>query len=113
VGNGQLTQFWDDVWVTSSPMRLHFPNMYAICEPKMLSVADCAADGWQIKFRRMLGDTEMGEWSELQSLISGISMAGQEDEITWGLSSSKNFTTRSLYRFLTKGGMDSKLIQRI
>jgi hypothetical protein len=36
VGNGQLTQFWDDVWVTSSPLRLHFPSLYVICEARNL-----------------------------------------------------------------------------
>jgi hypothetical protein len=53
------------------------------------------------------------EWSELQGLMSSVCMTTQEDEITWGLSSSKTFSTRSLYRFLTNGGIDSKLTQKI
>jgi hypothetical protein len=77
VGNGQLTQFWNDVWVTSSPLRLHFLNLYAICEVKTLSVVDCAN-----KFQGMVGETEIGEWSELQCLLSGVCMTTQEDEIT-------------------------------
>jgi hypothetical protein len=60
----------------------------------------------------MLGEREM-EWSELQGLMSSVCMTTQEDEITWGLSSSKTFSTRSLYRFLTNGGIDSKLTQKI
>jgi hypothetical protein len=33
--------------------------------------------------------------------------------VSWGLTASKVFTTGSLYRFMTTGGMDSKMTSRI
>jgi hypothetical protein len=65
IGNGELTQFWKDVWLTSSPRRLCFPSLYSICNNTMISVAECADMGWQIGFRRMLGHEEMEEWKKL------------------------------------------------
>jgi hypothetical protein len=53
----------------------------------------------------MLGPKEIIEWNELQSVLEGVSSTQTEDEIIWGLSSSKLFTTTSLYRFLTTGGL--------
>jgi hypothetical protein len=68
---------------------------------------------WQLEFRRMLGPEEIIEWNELQSVLEGVSSTQIEDEILWGLSSSKLFTTTSLYRFLTTGGVDGKMACRI
>jgi hypothetical protein len=42
VGDGKLTQFWNDVWVTSSPLRVGFPKLYDICEDICILVAKCA-----------------------------------------------------------------------
>jgi hypothetical protein len=32
VGNGCLTQFWNDVWLQSSPLRICFPILFDICD---------------------------------------------------------------------------------
>jgi hypothetical protein len=34
VGDGKCTQFWNDVWITASPLRIGFPRIYDICENK-------------------------------------------------------------------------------
>jgi hypothetical protein len=44
----------------------------------------------------MLGPQEVEEWSNLQELIGTVNMTSDEDEIAWGLSSSRSFTTSSL-----------------
>jgi hypothetical protein len=60
-----------------------------------------------------MGQEEYEEWMNLQSLLSEVRITIEDDEIAWGLSSSKTFTTSSLYRFLTTGGVDSKMVKRI
>jgi hypothetical protein len=61
----------------------------------------------------MLGSEEMREWTDLQKLLSDVRLTQQEDIISWGLTPSKVFETSSLYRFMTDGGMDSRLAVRI
>jgi hypothetical protein len=51
----------------------------------------------------MMGTTDREEWNEIQSLLNEVCVSTKEDEIIWGLSSSKAFTTSSLYKFLTLG----------
>jgi hypothetical protein len=45
VGDGKLTQFWNDVWAQSTPLRVCFPKLFAICEDKNISVARYAELG--------------------------------------------------------------------
>jgi hypothetical protein len=104
VGNGKLTQFRNDVWLTSTPLRIEFHKLFAICADGGISVASCAGQNWEISFRRMLGKVEMEEWGRLQNLLNEVSLSREEDQINWGLSANKVFSTKSLYRFLTSGG---------
>jgi hypothetical protein len=113
VGDGKLTQSWNDVWLQSSPLRICYPKLFEVCDNKEGSMAECAARGWQLGLRCMLGPEEMREWTDLQSLLGGVSLSNQEDVLSWGLTTSKLFATRSLYRFMTNGGMDSKMARKI
>jgi hypothetical protein len=56
---------------------------------------------------------EITEWNELQVLLGEVRMSSEEDEISWGLSELKVFTTNSLYKFLTTGGIRSSLACKI
>jgi hypothetical protein len=55
----------------------------------------------------------MNEWTKLQNMLSGVCLTTQEDEIIWRLSTSKTFTTSSLYKFLTTSGIDCTLVKKI
>jgi hypothetical protein len=109
VGNGIRTQLWNDVWNTSSPLRVCFPRIYAICDDRGISVAKCARAGWAFHFRRMLGEAEAIEWSEMQGMLRGVTLTDRDNEISWALTANKKFSTRSLYRFLTNGGIPNIL----
>jgi hypothetical protein len=71
VGDGQLTQFLNDVWLTSVPLRIHFPKLFEICDDMNISVAECAGMNWQINLRRNLGAEAMTEWPDLQNMLIG------------------------------------------
>jgi hypothetical protein len=113
VGNGKRTQLWNDVWIASTPLRICFPRLYAICEDQNISVGNCAQVKWEIDFRRLLGPREYQEWSELQSLLRGVNITSEDDEICWGLAANKKFSTSSLYEFITNGVMNNKLTLQI
>jgi hypothetical protein len=96
VGDGKRTQFWNDVWITSSPLRISFPRIYDICDNKNISVAGCAQMDWHPHLRRMLDAQALVEWNQLQVLLQGVQLGSVPDQITWGLIKSKQFTIASL-----------------
>jgi hypothetical protein len=79
-----LTQFWNDVWLESVPLRVCFPRLSEICDNKEGSVAEYAARGWHLGLRRMLGEDEMKEWTDLQSILRGVILTQQDDVVCWG-----------------------------
>jgi hypothetical protein len=97
----------------SSPLRVCFPDLYAIYEDKNVSVAECAHVEWEIFFRRMLGTREFEEWTQLQRLLRETAISPVDDVISWGVSANKLFSSSSLYKFLTNGGVSNKLAQKI
>jgi hypothetical protein len=64
-GEWQANPVWNDVWITSSSLRLGFPRLYGICYSQNASVSEYAALNWQIDFRRMMGNEEFEEWTKL------------------------------------------------
>jgi hypothetical protein len=113
VGNGIRTQLWNDVWIKSSSLRVCFPRIFAICDGRGISVAKCARAGWDLHFRRMLGEAEAIEWAEMQGMLRGVTLTDRDDEISWSLTANNFFSTRSLYRFLTNGGIPNILAKKI
>jgi hypothetical protein len=81
IGNGKITRFWDDVWLTSSPLRIGFPRVYEICEERDISVADCAKKNWNLKFRRMMSQEVYEEWTNLSNLLEAVRISNSEDQV--------------------------------
>lgn len=101
VNNGRNTIFWDDVWIGSVPLKLEFESLYLICDKPKCLVADCwAGDGWNIKFRRAFGETELKEWDRLMGSLEETRLAEieNEDSFSWVFEQSRVYSTRSMYR---------------
>jgi hypothetical protein len=45
-------------------------------------------------------------------MLGFVHIADRDDEIMWGLPSTKNFTISSLYMFLTSGGISSRMSKK-
>jgi hypothetical protein len=60
VGNRELTNLWDDVWVISAPLRVCFSKIYKIYRDVNITVAQGAEMSWQLHLRRQLGSTKRG-----------------------------------------------------
>uniref|UniRef100_A0A0A8ZMQ4 Reverse transcriptase zinc-binding domain-containing protein n=1 Tax=Arundo donax TaxID=35708 RepID=A0A0A8ZMQ4_ARUDO len=80
-----------------------------MCLDPDILVRDCWEDGeWNIEFRRSLNSSEMAIWEELLGKLQNIRLDESEDIVFWALDKSLTYTTRSLYRFLSFGGIISK-----
>jgi hypothetical protein len=77
---------------TSPPRRVCFPRIFAICDDRGISVAKCARTGWALQFRRMLGEADATECSEMQGLLRGVALTDRDDEISWALTANKKFS---------------------
>ena len=57
-------------------------------------------------FRRSLSQREHERWGELMTSLENVALdQNSRDEVYWALDSSKSFTTKSLYRFVTNRGV--------
>jgi hypothetical protein len=94
-------------------LRITFSRIYDICDCKDISVARGAQLDWQLPLRRMMDSGALEEWSQMQNMLQGMHISADSDQILWELSKSKQFTTESLYKLLTAGGITSKLARKI
>jgi hypothetical protein len=54
------------------------------------------------------------EWNDLQNRLQMVQLTDQRDVVSWGLTPSKQFSSSSLYKFMTSGGgVSSGLAKRI
>jgi len=86
-----------------------------MCRDKEALVADYYKDGdWEIEFRRSLLGSEVECLDILIQSLQHIHVdIEQQDDVEWALDPSKNFTTKSLYRFLTHRGVQVKEVDNI
>jgi hypothetical protein len=70
-------------------------------------VEDCYyEDGWDIGLRRALTVSEAEQRNAMLNLLQEVTPDPfSSDEVEWALDKSKNFTTKSLYRFITHRGV--------
>jgi hypothetical protein len=71
----------------------------------------CVNGQWQLEFRRQLNDIVAEEWASLLDFLNDIQLFVGRDEVFWCLEKSKKYTSRSLYRLMTSGGvMDRRMM---
>ena len=101
IGNGNMTRFWDDVWIGEKKLIIVFPRLYNLSHSKNVSVAKVMSEGWSVlNFRRNLwGDLAM-MWTDLKELCRGVSLTNAEDKCRWTLTKSGQFSVKSLYNAL-------------
>jgi hypothetical protein len=114
---GDKIMFWEDVWLGNTPLKLQFPSLYNFSkDPEALVEDYYDSNGWDINFRRTLTVEEAEQRSALFEKLQEVCLEpSASDEVNWALDKSKSFTTKSLYRFISHGGVcvaDSRSIWR-
>ena len=67
---------------------------------------------WELDYRRNFGEKEMEEWRELMHSLASVDLTKGADRVVWKLSKSGKFTSRSMYRFITFGGViDTRMME--
>ena len=67
----------------------------------------------QVEFCRSLNQQEFREWELLVELLTFVSLGEGRDIMCWALEKSGKYSTRSLYKALTFGGVKNKFLMGI
>lgn len=113
VNNGLNTRFWEDVWAGDIPLKLDFPNLYELSADKGILVGTCSeGDGWNLNFKRPLGDRDFGDWESLMNRLDDFRINEENDQFVLLLDKSRDYSTRSMYRRLIfRGVLNKRMIK--
>lgn len=61
IGNGKMSDFWEDAWCGDISLKRNFPELYKICREKNLTVDKAAREGWRLSLRRWLDEDKQDQ----------------------------------------------------
>ncbi|KAJ9557691.1 hypothetical protein OSB04_012305 [Centaurea solstitialis] len=102
VGDGWSTKFWEDIWVGGETLKGRFNRLYNLETCKEALIAERGSfigNGWvwEWSWRRELRGREVGEFSELCSILEGFnSKQGEADKYVWKLDPAGGFSVKTL-----------------
>ena len=112
--NGESTLFWEDVWLGEIPLRLEFPKLFQYCTKQGATISDFWAEGeWNIPFRRSFGAEEIADWEMLMEKLQGVNPQRGKDIPIWSFENSGQYTSKSMYRFLTYRGVVNRRMEKL
>ena len=100
VGNGQSTDFWQDAWCGTMPLKEKFPDLFAICNTNVVSVEGMARNGWRLTFRRWLDVAKQIQYRQLRDMITPLALSNEKDIPKWCWDGRGIFSLKSLYAHL-------------
>lgn len=111
IGNGLNCRFWQDCWLHSVPLKISYEMLYKMARDSECYVADCwTGENWFVEFKRPLSVWEYQKWEELLEELSSVSLqSNKSDESVWALTRTRQYSTKSLYRFITDRGFPSRV----
>lgn len=112
--SGNQTRFWKDCWLGDCPLEISFHKLYLIASQPDIKVSKAFVDGqWCITFRRQLNENLQQDLNGLLALLTEVSLTEGVDRTHWALERSGKYSTKSLYRLMTSGGVTDTHMQMI
>ncbi|GKB25829.1 RNA-directed DNA polymerase, eukaryota [Tanacetum coccineum] len=97
VGTGLRTQFWNEVWIGDTQLRVMFPRIYALEINKDCTVADKLQFSVTSSLRRSVrGGVESSQLALLQTYIEGTLLSNMEDRWVWDLNGEGVFRVKDV-----------------
>jgi hypothetical protein len=114
MGKGDQTRFWTDVWLDRVTLSVSFYELYLISSDPGALVGEMVTDGeWIVNFRRELDAEQLVLWGSLLEKLQGVSLNEVGDSIQWALEKDRMLSTKSLYRYLSFGGVRSRRMMEV
>ncbi|GJY40022.1 RNA-directed DNA polymerase, eukaryota [Tanacetum coccineum] len=97
VSNGLRTQFWNEVWIGDTQLRVMFPRIYALEINKDCTVADkLQLSVTSSLCRSVRGGVESSQLALLQTYIEGTLLSNMEDRWVWDLNGEGVFRVKDV-----------------
>ncbi|GKU94756.1 hypothetical protein SLEP1_g8202 [Rubroshorea leprosula] len=109
LGDGGTLKFWSDVWVGGSALSIKFPHLFLLTTDQNATIKDMgtwrnSSWHWKLPWKRQLRSWEEDLEKELLEIINTTHPSqNKEDQWSWHLEISGNYTTKSAYSQLSKG----------
>nr|GEX78914.1 RNA-directed DNA polymerase, eukaryota, reverse transcriptase zinc-binding domain protein [Tanacetum cinerariifolium] len=101
VGNGLCTQFWNEVWIGDTPLRVLFPRVYALEINKDCTVADKLQYSVTSSLRRTVrGGVKDFQLDLLQKTIETMILSNMEDRWVWDMNGEGVFRVKDVRTLL-------------
>jgi hypothetical protein len=120
IGDRKKARIWMDVWIGNCALRVHFPELFEICNQQEWTVHKVLQNGdlnltSRRNFRPIhatewddLVTIHATEWDDLVTLVEGVRLSQTPDTVKWILEKSGLFSTGSLNRELVFPGIVNK-----
>ncbi|XP_026398230.1 uncharacterized protein LOC113294010 [Papaver somniferum] len=103
---GNRIAFWNDIWCGQQSLTTLSPNLYKLARDKDVRIADMifVEGNWRFDFKRVLTNSEVGEYATLLTVIGDIPPVRDQlsDTRRWKLHPSGVFSVKTLYRKLVE-----------
>lgn len=92
-----------------------YEGLYCLAREPACCEADCWEEGlWVVDLKRSLSIQEYNMWLGLLEILNDIALTNNKaDFVLWVLDKKQQFTTKSLYLFLTDRGVSSRVASYI
>lgn len=102
VGNGRKVLFWEDKWINQRPLKLLFPEFYALSRLPKATVEELwTGQGWNLQLRRHLNDWELGDIEAFHKTMAELNkLTASEDKAVWKPGNKRVFSVSSAYKSL-------------
>lgn len=107
LGDGATASFWNDAWLLDQPFRSAFPDLFAVCTKRALSVKDAIADEkWCRHFKRFLPTPAIMQFTILWEVVRSVQLQdGVRDLLVWKWTSDGVFSVQSAYNIQFEGSV--------
>lgn len=102
LGDGKSIRFWQDSWLSDTPLCISFHELFELCKDPDITVAECANNGWVVEFKRHLSNYLHNQWYMLADQLNQQAVSQAPDTVSWKCGKSGKYTTKSLYNHMTK-----------
>ena len=94
------------------PLKVPFHRLFQITSKPDIEAAQAFSNGqWESQFTRQLNEDLSAYWTQLHDLLNEVTLPEGRDRVVWALEKSKKYSTSSLYKLLTSGGVrDSQMM---
>lgn len=108
VGNGATTSFWQDHWITDSPLSAMFPALFSHFTGRQDSVQEVVTAGLTNLLQARLTPRAADEFQELSAILHSTALTDSPDESVCGMEGSDHkLATGLIYRALVQGDQKS------